>query len=60
MGRASKVLLIFIFLLFSSACGIPSSEDQSVQGTVKDIDQVNNRILVISDLATDDLEEDTI
>ncbi|MEY8739184.1 DUF3221 domain-containing protein [Paenibacillus tundrae] len=46
-------------LLLLSACGIPSSEDRSVQGTVKDIDRVNNRFLVIKDLATDDLEEDT-
>ena len=59
MGRVYKILLIFMSLLLLSACGIPSSEDRSVQGTVKDIDQVNNRILVISDLIPDDLEEDT-
>lgn len=59
MGKVYKILLIFMSLLLLGACGIPSSEDRSVQGTLKDIDQVNNRILVISDLATDDLEEDT-
>ncbi|WP_338541151.1 DUF3221 domain-containing protein [Paenibacillus tundrae] len=58
MSKVYKILLIFMSLLLLSACGIPSSEDRSVQGMVKDIDQVNNRILVISDLLPDDLEED--
>ncbi|WP_336763264.1 DUF3221 domain-containing protein [Paenibacillus sp. USHLN196] len=54
-----KVLLICSLLFILSACTIFNSNDQQVQGYVKEIDQSNKRILVISDLVPEDLQEDT-
>ncbi|KOY14298.1 DUF3221 domain-containing protein [Paenibacillus xylanivorans] len=57
--KLSKILLICFTLCLLSACTISNSGSQRIQGSVKEIDQHNDRILVVSGLISDDLDEDT-
>ncbi|MGG4341486.1 DUF3221 domain-containing protein [Paenibacillus lautus] len=53
-----KALLICLCLFFLTACSSSKSDYETLTGVVKEIDVENKKILVISGLKKEDLQED--